>query len=106
MFIVNITYIIHSLKFCGFNQLYILVTLKPQFGLQTYDQMDMDMENKELFWCWKAWKVIFEMLEFFRDFPNLKAGILGCFSSRLSKYDTLSPSSGSACNPKKDFVYK
>lgn len=44
MFIVNITHIIHSLKFCGFNQ---LLALKPQFGLQTYDQMDMDMENKE-----------------------------------------------------------
>lgn len=51
MFIVNITYIIHSLNFCGFNQLYILVALKPQFGLQTCDQMDMDMENKE-HWKW------------------------------------------------------
>lgn len=47
MFIVNITYIIHSLKFCGFNQFDILVALKPQFGLQTCDQVDMDMENKE-----------------------------------------------------------
>lgn len=49
MFIVNIAYITHSLKFCGFNQLYILVALKPQFGLQTCDPMD-DMENK------KHWK--------------------------------------------------
>lgn len=97
MFIVNITCIIHSLKFCGFNQLYLLVALKPQFGLQTCDQMNMDKENKE-YWKWSD--VIFEMLEFFRDLPTLKAGILGCFSSRLSKYDTLSPSSGSACNPR------
>lgn len=99
MFIVNITCIIHSLKFFGFNQLYILVALKPQFGLQTCDQMDMNMENKE-HWKWsdaeKPEMSFFEMLEFFRDLPTLKAGIMGCFSSRLSKYDTLSPSNDSA----------
>lgn len=39
-------YYIHSLKFCGFNQFDILVALKPQFGLQACDQVDVDMENK------------------------------------------------------------
>lgn len=37
--------------FCGFNQFDILVALKPQFGLQTSDHVDMDMENKE-HWKW------------------------------------------------------
>lgn len=82
MFIVNITYIIHSLKFCGFNQFDILVALKPQFGLQICDHMDV--ENKE-HWKWsdaeKPKMLIFGMLEFFRDLPTLKAGILGRISS-------------------------
>lgn len=84
MFIVNITYVIHSLKFCGFNQFDILIALKPQFGLQTCDHVDMDVEDEEH----RKWSdaekpktLIFGMLEFFRDLPTLKAGILGHFSS-------------------------
>lgn len=61
----------------------------------------------KIFWCWKSQNNAVRMLEFFRDLLMLKAGILRCLSSWLSRHDdVLSSSCGLTCSLEEDFVYK